>query len=294
MDQGELRKELLYLEGVEKRYGSKMVLNGIDLAVDRGEFCTVVGPSGCGKSTLLRLILGQERSSSGVMLIDECPVGLPDENRGIVFQRYSLYPHLTVFENVYLGRRLGLNLFERIRRRRELRDEAMYHLERVELVEHKDKYPHELSGGMQQRVAIAQALIVKPKILLMDEPFGALDPSTREHMQVFLLELWEQSGMTLFFVTHDLVEAVYLGTRILVLSPFYQDGEGGGTDHGSKIVADYPSPWGRRATGTAVKASAQFGEFIAEIRREGFDPTHLQRIEEFNLRSRNSFHVSTS
>lgn len=291
----ELLDNLLFLEDVTKRYGKKVVLNRIDLAVDKGEFCALVGPSGCGKSTLLRLILGQERISSGTILIDKEPIGLPDERRGIVFQRYSLYPHLTVFQNVYLGKRLGLNIIERIRQRKEIREEVLYHLEQVKLLEHKDKYPYELSGGMQQRVAIAQALIVKPKILLMDEPFGALDPGTRQHLQVFLLELWEKYGMTILFVTHDLEEAAYLSTRLLTLSPFYSDQRQNGyngIEYGSKIVGDYPSPWGKRAMGTSIKDSAEFGEFIAQIRLEGFDPRYLQDISEFNLKSRNSFPVS--
>ncbi|MFH0821930.1 MAG: ABC transporter ATP-binding protein [Pseudomonadota bacterium] len=282
---------LLLIHNVQKAYGEKTVLEDIDLALTEGELCTVVGPSGCGKSTLLRLILGQERPSLGEVLIDGASVGFPDPQRGIVYQQYSLYPHLSVIENVVLGPKLSSGLIERFRRKKEFRDEAMYFLDKMRLTDHYSKYPHELSGGMRQRVAIAQALIMRPRILLMDEPFGALDPGTREHLQVFLLEAWEEFDMTVFFVTHDLEEAVFLGTRIIVLSQFYQyDAET--TDRprkGAMIVADFPLP--RRATSTLVKQSAEFGALIQQIRRDGFDPNYLQHVTEFDLRHPDSFHT---
>ncbi|MHC1725220.1 MAG: ABC transporter ATP-binding protein [Syntrophobacteraceae bacterium] len=284
---GALRqRSLLYLEDVQKSYGSKVILKDIDLAVKEGELCTVVGPSGCGKSTLLRLILGQESVSSGAFLIGGEPAGPPDTTRGIVYQRYSLFPHLTVLQNVMLGLNLSTSLFKRIRLKKQYLNEAMEYLEQVSLTEHSHKYPHELSGGMQQRVAIAQALIMKPRILLMDEPFGALDPGTREHMQVYLLELWEEHKMTVFFVTHDLEEAVFLGTRILVLSQYYTDGELGDR-HGARIVADYPLAF--EATSTAVKKTAEFGTLIQQIRQEGFDPEYVQKVTDFDLRHPDSF-----
>ncbi|MBW1888472.1 MAG: ATP-binding cassette domain-containing protein, partial [Deltaproteobacteria bacterium] len=173
-------KSLLWLEDVYKGYGDKVVLDDIDLAVAKGEIVTVVGPSGCGKSTLLRLILGQEFPNSGTMLFDGEPIGFADRTRGIVYQRYSLFRNRTVLGNVLEGPRLSLSFMERRRRKQELNDEAKHFLEKVRLSSDLDKYPHELSGGMRQRVAIAQSLIMKPKILLMDEPFGALDPSTRQ------------------------------------------------------------------------------------------------------------------
>jgi len=282
-------KSLLYLEDIRKCYGAKTILKDIDLAVKAGELCTLVGPSGCGKSTLLRLILGQERLTSGTLLIDGKPAGPPDTDRGIVYQRYSLFPHLTVLDNVMLGLNLLSGFMERHRRRKEFQREAMHFLDRVHLAGHVHKYPHELSGGMQQRVAIAQALIMKPKILLMDEPFGALDPGTREHMQVFLLEMWEDLKMTVFFVTHDLEEAVFLGTRILVLSQYYSDGEpvAGNPRHGARIVSDYPLAF--RASSTSVKESADFGALIQKIRRDGFDPEYLQHVTEFDLHHADSF-----
>lgn len=287
-----LKQNLLFMEDVTKRYGAKCVLNAVDLSVEAGEFCSLVGPSGCGKSTLLRIILGQERPSSGIVTIGGEPVGLPDDRRGIVYQKYTLFPHLTVHGNVREGRALGMPYWRRWRDSAAIDDEVMSWLEQVRLADHRDKYPHELSGGMQQRVAIAQALIARPQILLMDEPFGALDASTREHMQVFLLELWEKHRMTVFFVTHDLTEAIYLGTRIIVLSQFYAGEDGLAAEaQGSKIVTDIPSPWGRQAVSTKVKAMPEFGELIAQIRREGFDPAHRQEIRAFNLKAGNSFPV---
>lgn len=282
------RNNLLFMENLYKAYGAKVVLEDIDLSVKGGELCTVVGPSGCGKSTLLRLILGQEEPTRGDILIDGQPVGYPSPERGIVYQKYSLFPHLSVLENVVLGKKLSSGPIERFRRREEFRDEAMFFLEKMRLSEHEGKFPNELSGGMQQRVALAQSLIMKPRILLMDEPFGALDPGTREHLQIFLLELWEEFDMTVFFVTHDLEEAVFLGTRILVLSQYYSDGRGEDrADLGARIVADYPLP--RRATSTVVKETAEFGHLIQQIRLEGFDPTYLQHVKEFNLRHEDSF-----
>ena len=283
---------LLVAQDVYKAYGDKVVLDNIDLVVKGGELCTVVGPSGCGKSTLLRLVLGQETPTRGKVLIDKTPVGYPSPDRGVVYQRYSLFPHLSVVQNVVLGKRLSAGILERITRRREFFDEAMFFLEKVRLSEHADKYPHELSGGMQQRTALAQSLIMKPRILLMDEPFGALDPGTREDMQLFLLELWEEFGMTIFFVTHDLEEAVFVGTRIIVLSQFYSDDRGDGFDRrGARIVADYPLS--RRASSTVVKERAEFGELIQQIRQEGFNPGYRQHVSTFNLIHNDSFQTLT-
>ncbi len=279
----------LYMKNVSKSYGSKVILKDIDLAVREGELCTLVGPSGCGKSTLLRLILGQEQVTSGIFLIRGKPAGPPDTTRGIVYQRYSLFPHLTVLQNVMLGLNLSSSFFTRHRMRKEFHCEAMEFLGEVKLAEHWQKYPHELSGGMQQRVAIAQALIMKPRLLLMDEPFGALDPGTREHMQILLLGIWEKYKMTVFFVTHDLEEAVFLGTRILVLSQYYSDGSSAENQnrHGARIVSDYPLAF--KATSTAVKKSAAFGTLIQKIRHDGFDPEYLQNVTQFDLQHPDSF-----
>lgn len=283
----------LHLEDVYKSYGSKRVLDNIDLAVSKGELCAVVGPSGCGKSTLLRQILGEERPDSGHILLEAEEVGTPDTSRGIVFQRYSLFPHLSVIDNVMLGRKLTNGLWKGWNERRRYREEAMHFLERVRLAEHADKYPHQLSGGMQQRVAIAQSLLLKPRILMMDEPFGALDPETREQMQLFLLELWEADKMTVFFVTHDLEEAIYLGTRVLVLSQFYRDDRGDhpGVNRGAKIVSDLQLP--RTVLSTDVKASPEFKKLVEQTRRDGFDPNYRRHVSEFNLKHPNAFRTLT-
>ncbi len=276
----------LHIEDVYKSYGEKLVLNDVDLKVRAGEFCTVVGPSGCGKSTLLRLVLGQEAASSGTILLDGAPIGFPNRDRGIVYQRYSLYPHLSVLDNVLIGKRLERSYFAWRRERVAIRDEALEFLKKVRLSGHENKYPHELSGGMQQRVAIAQALIMRPKILLMDEPFGALDPLTREDVQLFLLELWQEMQMTIFFVTHDLEEAMFMGTRLFVLSQFYSDGSGADV-RGAKIVADHALP--RRITSTFAKDDPEFLALREQIRQEGFEPEYLQHVKDFNLKHPDSF-----
>jgi NitT/TauT family transport system ATP-binding protein len=278
----------VFIQDMYKLYGEKVVLDNIDLAVSTGELCTVVGPSGCGKSTLLKIIVGQEQATRGTVCIDGVDANFPDNSRGIVYQKYSLFPNLRVIDNVMLGRKLTSTLYNRVFNNKELTDEAQELLEKVRLGEHLQKYPHELSGGQQQRVAIAQAVIMQPKILLMDEPFGALDPGTREHMQTLLLDLWEHYKMTVFFVTHDLEEAVFLGTRIIVLSQYYEDSRGEKcSNRGARIVADYPLE--KRVSTTDVKKEAEFGALIQDIRQDCFDPNHLQRIEKFNLNHRDSF-----
>jgi NitT/TauT family transport system ATP-binding protein len=284
----------LQIHDVYKAYGSKLVLDNIDLNVNKGELCTLVGPSGCGKSTLLRLIVGAETPTSGTLQLAGEELGHPGVNRGIVFQRYSLYPHLTVYNNVSLGLRLGGRPGSENLSSADIKKETLGILEKVRLIGHEKKYPHQLSGGMQQRVAIAQSLIMKPKILLMDEPFGALDPDTREDMQLSLIELWEQESMTIFFVTHDLDEATFLGSRLLVLSQFYTDDRGNSKDvqRGAKIVADHPLP--RSSVGTDEKHSAEFTALIKHIRKEGFDPEYSQHADDFNLKHPDSFRTLTA
>ena len=284
-------KLLLHMEDVQKVYREKCVLEDIDLKIREGEFCTIIGPSGCGKSTLFRLILGEERQTAGSLLVDGQPIGHPDETRGIVYQQYSLFPHFTVIQNIRLGLILQAELLQRFTKRRQFQREAAEYLERVDLVEHANKYPHELSGGMQQRVAIAQALITKPKILMMDEPFGALDAMTREAMQVYLLQLWEETKMTILFVTHDLEEAVFLGTRVIVLSQHYHDKRGDGyNNRGARVVADYKLP--RDALSTNVKETAEFGRFIQQLRRD-IDPSAARCIDHFNLKHTDAFHTTS-
>jgi NitT/TauT family transport system ATP-binding protein len=286
-------KSLLHLENVYKSYGPKLVLDNIDLSVAGGELCTVVGPSGCGKSTLLRIIVGQEQASSGDVMIDFKNVTSPDSRRGIVYQKYSLFPNMNVLDNVLLGNRLALGLSEWQKKKKDCTEEAMEFLTRVHLKDHWMKYPYELSGGMQQRVSIVQSLIMRPKIIMMDEPFGALDPGTREDLQVFLLEQWEEFKMTIFFVTHDLEEAAYLGTRLLVLSQYYKDDRLNikGSVRGAKIVADYPLT--RTASSTEVKSKKEFVDFVVQVRRDGFDPQFSQHVGGFNLKHNDSFQTLT-
>lgn len=278
---------MLELEDVRKVYGDKVVLDDIDLKVRTGEICTLIGPSGCGKSTLLRMILGEEVPTEGSVRINGEAAGYADPKRGIVYQRYGLYPHLTVLDNVLLGKRFSHGFFDRRKRKKEFAELGMAMLERVRLGGHGHKYPHELSGGMQQRVAIAQSLVMRPPILLMDEPFGALDPDTREELQLFLLELWEETRMTIFFVTHDLEEAAYVGTRVLVLSQYFNDGRDQAATRGSRIVADHSLP--DVVNSTAVKKDPEFQALIASLRKDGFDPEYLQHVREFNLQHADSF-----
>jgi len=200
------------------------VLESLDLTIAPGEFIAVCGQTGCGKSTMLRLILGAERPSAGRVLIDGLELPRPDRNRGYVPQKYSLFPDKTVLDNITFGPEMEeFGLLRRLtprfqRRRRELRDAAYGYLKQMGLRESDaNKYPDQLSGGMQQRVAIAQALIMRPKILLMDEAFSALDPATRADMQKLVRTLWAETGTTILFVTHNIAEALYLGTRVIVL-----------------------------------------------------------------------------
>ncbi len=195
-----------------KRQDSLLVLKDINLSIETGEFVCVVGPSGCGKSTLLRLVAGLEIPTTGRILVEQLPVTGPGCDRGMVFQSYTLYPWMTIADNVGFGLKLqGLPKAQR-------RDRISYYLDMVGLAEFAHAYPKELSGGMKQRVAIARALACHPKILLLDEPFGALDIQTKEVLQQFLLEIWRQTGITILMITHDIEEAVFLSQRIYVLT----------------------------------------------------------------------------
>jgi len=224
-------------------YAGQPVLERIDLDVPTGQFCAVVGQSGCGKTTFLRLLLGQERPSRGRIRLDGA--ALPDDpgpDRGIVFQRYSVFPHLTVLQNLILGLEFAAapltgRLFGRARRRAVA--DAEHYLDAVGLTAARDKYPAELSGGMQQRLALAQAIMRRPKVLLLDEPFGALDPGTRTDMHVLIKRLWRETGMTVFMVTHDIKEGFKLGTRLLVFDKVRHDPHDP-TAYGATITYDLP------------------------------------------------------
>jgi len=189
---------------------STLALNKISFETHRREFLCVVGPSGCGKSTLVRILAGLEEHTSGDVLLDGKPVTEPGSDRGMVFQGYTLFPWLTVKKNVMFG--LEVN------GKYDAEQQALQWLELVGLEKFADCYPHQLSGGMKQRVAIVRALANQPRILLMDEPFGALDAQTRCRMQAHLLEIWRKIDITIVFITHDLDEAIFLADRILVLS----------------------------------------------------------------------------
>ena len=225
------------------RYDDILVLERLNLEVAAGSFCTIVGTSGCGKSTFLRLLLSQETPTSGSILLDGQP--LPDQptpDRGIVFQRYSVFPQLTVEDNLILSQEFAAAPFAgRLfgSKRRHAKEAVAGTLEHIGLGAARRRYPAQLSGGMQQRLAIAQALLVRPKILLLDEPFGALDPGIRADMHQLLLELWREMGMTVFMVTHDIHEAFKLGTRLLVFDKVRHDPHAPEA-YGATITYDLP------------------------------------------------------
>jgi NitT/TauT family transport system ATP-binding protein len=207
------RDIILEVKNLTKRFGETVALKDISFTTHRREFVCIVGPSGCGKSTLARILAGLEAQSEGEVLLEGRPARGPGRDRGMVFQGYTLFPWLTVKKNVMFG--LTVNKTGRLQAERE----ALQWLQLIGLEKFADSYPHQLSGGMKQRVAIARALANQPRILLMDEPFGALDAQTRARMQAHLLEIWRKIDITIIFITHDLDEAIFLADRILVLKP---------------------------------------------------------------------------
>jgi NitT/TauT family transport system ATP-binding protein len=205
--------QVFHVRNDETRQLEKFVaLADVDLTVEPGEFLTIVGPSGCGKSTVLDLISGLSTPALGTVTIDGTEVTEPGLDRGVVFQQYTLLPWRTALGNVEFAlEAAGVKRDER-------RTRAAEFLELVGLSEFANRYPHELSGGMKQRVAIARSLSYQPEVLLMDEPFGALDAQTRERLQEELVGIWERTGTTVVFITHDIDEAVFLGQRVAVMS----------------------------------------------------------------------------
>ncbi|MFO7628161.1 MAG: ABC transporter ATP-binding protein [Prochlorococcaceae cyanobacterium] len=207
----------LHVDKVSKRFGegrrSKLVLENISFSLNTGEFVALVGSSGSGKSTMMRLVAGLDRPTSGQIFVAGDPVKGPGPDRGMVFQKYSLFPWLTAAENVAFGMQL------QGRKPAEIRERTAYFLEVVGLLDAGRRMPGELSGGMQQRVAIARALAAEPKVLLLDEPFGALDIQIRESMQEFLYQLWQRTGLTALLITHDLEEALLMSNRVHILAP---------------------------------------------------------------------------
>ena len=238
------------IAGLHRRYwtadGSLDAIHGVDLTITPGEFCVIVGPSGCGKTTLLRIIAGLDSATSGTMT-QRGPGGRSPTN-AMVFQGHSVFPWLTVRQNVSYGLKLrGIG-------RRERGNRADRLLERVGLARFARVYPHQLSEGMRQRVAIARALAVDPDLLLMDEPFGALDEQTRLRLQEELLRIWEDTGKTVLFVTHSIDEAMVLADRIVVMSA--QPG---------RIKANISVPFARPRSLTAVRSDPRFAPIFGQI-----------------------------
>lgn len=233
-----------------KSYGEKVVLENLSLDVQAGEFVSIVGASGCGKTTFFRMLLGEETPTRGEMLLDGVPWPQePDADRGVVFQKYSVFPHLTAIANVRLALEVKRSpllgkLFGSARRAVDA--QAMAMLESVGLGASADRYPHELSGGMQQRLALAQSLVAKPKILLLDEPFGALDPGIRADMHALMLQLWRREKFTVFMVTHDIEEGFTLGSRVLVFDRVRVDPQAP-ERYGAQITYDLPLQHRERA-----------------------------------------------
>ena len=291
--------------GIHHWFGPKPVLHDIDIEIIRGEIVALVGPSGCGKSTLLRAIVGTHPPRQGRVVVYDGVNGSrvghevrgPGRDRGIVYQRYSLFPNLTAIKNVAFGLMLDettvpyrLFRFPGWRRRRRAHlEEAGAFLDKLGLGHAKDSYPHELSGGMRQRVAIAQALIMKPAILLLDEPFGALDEATREDLQRTLLTLYaenqealntnEPPPHTILMVTHELNEAIFVSDRVIGLSQYWdwkQDGHG--AFPGATIVYDQLAPVFEPDNDREFQL---FQKQKQEILKSTFDPAHCQERSEW-------------
>ena len=236
--------------GVRRHAPPTEALKPVSLDVADNDFITVLGPSGCGKSTLLRLVAGLEEPSTGEILLDDTPIRGPGADRGVVFQSYTLFPWLTVRQNICFGlREKGMALAEQ----HEIADRF---IARMGLRGFEDHYPKQLSGGMQQRVAIARALANDPKILLLDEPFGALDNQTRLLMQELLLDTWEAARKTVLFVTHDIDEAIFMANRVVVFSA--RPGR-----IKCEVVTDLPHP--RHYT---IKTSPEFMALKARLTEE--------------------------
>lgn len=227
---------------------SFVALDDVSLEVRAGEFLVLVGPSGCGKSTLLDVLAGLTQPSSGRVLIDGKPITGPARDRGVVFQQYALFPWLTALDNVAFGLEIaGLGRSER-------RAKAAAYLDLVGLSAFAKHYPHEMSGGMKQRVAIARSLAYEPEVLLMDEPFAALDAQTRETLQEELVDIWRRTGKTIVFITHGIDEAVVLGQRVAVM-----------TSRPGRIKQIVDIPESLHAGTPDVRSLPQFGALRHEI-----------------------------
>lgn len=242
------------IENVWKEYGDQIVLENISLDIDNRAFVALVGPSGCGKTTFLRMLLGQERPTRGSIRLDGQVLSPePGADRGVVFQRYSVFPHLTVLGNVLIGKELAASpltgkLFGAARRA--AIEEARVMIADVGLGGTENKYPAQLSGGMQQRLALAQALLMRPKVLLLDEPFGALDPGIRAEIHLLMKRLWNETPMTVVMVTHDMREAFTLATRVVAFER-PRDRPEEKLRYGATITRDLPI-WPPRRAGSSA------------------------------------------
>ena len=284
-------KYALEVKNIFHWFESNKVLNDVSFRIGHGQIVSIVGPSGCGKSTLLRAILATHPPKRGEIWTDGTRVTTPNRNVGIVYQHYSLYDFLTAQENVAFGLMLdetslpyrAMVPWKWWPRRREHLVAAGKYLDKVHLSHAKKLYPHEMSGGMRQRVAIAQALIMEPSILLLDEPFGALDEATREELQLMLLELYQenlqaekeggQPPFTILIVTHELNEALYVADRIIGLSQYHSDGGNGAT-----IVYDKPAPVFHP---NDERDFAEFTKQKEDLRKAVFSPEELQHHSDF-------------
>ncbi len=260
-----MSKPKLVISGLSKRFitdrGETLALNGVNLELAENEFVTLVGTSGCGKSTLLSIVAGLDQPTEGTASIDGEEIVAPGLDRGVVFQNYTLLPWLNAQANVEFAlRAAGKNVAE-------AREIAKAHLHLVGLKGFEEAYPTELSGGMKQRVAIARALSYRPRMLLMDEPFGALDALTRHHLQELLTQIWEQHRLTVLFITHDVEEAVYLSDRVAVM-----------TNRPGRIKANIPITLPRPRRYDMV-TSQEFQTFqrqiLDEIRSESLAAAHI-------------------
>lgn len=235
---------MIEARNVWKYFGDNVVLERINMSIMEGDFISLVGTSGCGKSTFLRMLLGVEPTSKGEICIDGKPIANePSPDRGIVFQQYSVFPHLSVLGNVMATRgfqRASLTGYLFGKTKEKAREDATEMLHKVGLSNALQRYPHELSGGMQQRLAIAQTLIAEPRVLLLDEPFAALDPGIRSDMQELLLTLWRERNLTVVMVTHSLSEGFRLGTRVIVFDKLREDPHAPNA-YGATITYDLPT-----------------------------------------------------
>lgn len=231
-------------KNIWKTYGDNIILENVNFSMEAGEFCTLVGPSGCGKTTFLRMLLGVEEPCKGDLFLEgEDYPKEPSDERGIVFQRYSTLSHLNVIDNVVIGLEFEKSkLFGKLfgNEKKQVHEKAQEILKAVGLQDAKNKYPHELSGGMKQRLSIAQSLVKEPKLLLLDEPFGALDPGISADMHDLLLDIHSKLNFGVVMVTHDISEAFKLGSRVLVFDKVKVDKQYPNR-YGSTIVNDIDS-----------------------------------------------------